>query len=104
MSLDPPHWKALDLAAFHDRIGDGARLNLRPAGDDREGVGQARASGDVDGDEIFALFSGGGVASAVNNFSDGGPPCETEGSKMRCMATVCGAGSRASDARYRKLS
>jgi hypothetical protein len=56
----------LGLGALDDRIDDGARLNLRTAGDEYERIGQNRATGYVDGNKIFALFLERGVANDVD--------------------------------------
>jgi len=94
VALDSFDREPLSLAALHDGVGDGSRLNLRASGHDCKRVGENRAAADVDGDEIFALFLERGVADDVDQFSDGSTPCALEAEKARRMASVRGAGSR----------
>ena len=72
--LDPRDGEAFGFRAFHDRVGNRARLNLRTPRDERERIRKYRASADVDRGKVFALAIERGVADDVDQFSDGEPP------------------------------
>lgn len=71
VTLDSRGFETVLLRSLDDTVGDGARLNLRTAGEDGERVGEDRTVSYVDLDEIFGFLFFGGVAYDVDQISDG---------------------------------
>jgi len=87
MSFDACDAVSVMAHGLDDRIGDSARLDLRAAADDREGIGQDRAPAYVEDREGFAFFVECALANDVYQLAD---VC-TSNPKVRAASSVGGA-------------
>jgi hypothetical protein len=66
VSFDAPDGIAVAPDGFDDGVGNGARLDLRTAADDRERIGQDRPPAHVKKSEGFAFFVERAIANDVS--------------------------------------
>jgi hypothetical protein len=98
VALDSLGGESVVLGVLDDAVGNGARLDFRPARYDGEGIGEDRSGAYVDGDKIVAFLFFGGDSNDVDQVSDGVLPSAWR--RVRSTASVFGATSAPVRSRY----